>query len=364
MGPCGGAFTSAICQNRSTGKFICFDSHSRSELGLCTPDGTAVIVEVTTQEGLVMYIKELAQSLFGKIVCNSVPFEISPMSIEHWSKDSKVVHSDIENTPNTTQCETGNVTIADDCSRDKCTKRNDSMTNDVSNTSVENDVALCPTGCTIQQFTNWKLKRPWFQAINLNDKLIGIVCTICKDVGHINKCSTGNEKLKVQSEWKTGITAKSSKKLHDKMCEHEKSIAHAMCGKVLKESSEKQIEQSIEKAGDIWRKQNQLKLEQTNRVFRTVYLVAWKHLSFKVYPHLFELQVQNGSVMGRMLMSDHSCSNIVNFIAEQMRKRLTSYILKQDGPFALMMDESTTMSNETVLILYIRALDNACIYYQ
>jgi len=75
--------------------------------------------------------------------------------------------------------------------------------------------------------------------------------------------------------------------------------------------------------------------------------------------HLFELQQQNGIVMGKMFMlfSHQSCSNIVCFIASEMRQRLLSFILKSKNPFSLLFDES--MENETVLILYVRALDPA-----
>jgi len=42
-----------------------------------------------------------------------------------------------------------------------------------------------------------------------------------------------------------------------------------------------------------------------------------------------------------------------------MGQRLLSFILNSKNPFSLLFDESTTMANETVLILYVRALDPA-----
>jgi len=51
--------------------------------------------------------------------------------------------------------------------------------------------------------------------------------------------------------------------------------------------------------------------------------------------------------------------NIVCFIASEMRQRLLSFILNSKNPFYLLFDESTTMANETVLILNVRVLDPA-----
>jgi len=52
---------------------------------------------------------------------------------------------------------------------------------------------------------------------------------------------------------------------------------------------------------------------------------------------LFELQQQNGIAMGKTLFSHQSCSNIVCFIASEMRRRLT-FIISSEAPFSLMFD--------------------------
>ena len=81
----------------------------------------------------------------------------------------------------------------------------------------------------------------------------------------------------------TGITARNRKKLHDKMSDHQKSQAHKNCAKELDIRSAKLIEESNKKAGNIWRERNSARIQNTARVFRTVYVVAWKHLSFRVH---------------------------------------------------------------------------------
>jgi len=61
--------------------------------------------------------------------------------------------------------------------------------------------------------------------------------------------------------------------------------------------------------------------------------------------------------VGSMLFSHQACGNIIKYIASAMSKKLLQYLIKNDAPFSLMMDEATTMSNKTALIIYGRMLD-------
>jgi hypothetical protein len=78
-------------------------------------------------------------------------------------------------------------------------------------------------------------------------------CKVCSDAKMLNKCLSSTERLQVTKEWVTGITATSSKKLHDKMTEHEKTKTHILCSQLLEMKSEERIEKSIGKSSDIWR---------------------------------------------------------------------------------------------------------------
>ena len=86
-------------------------------------------------------------------------------------------------------------------------------------------------------------------------------------------------------------------------------------------------------------------------------MIAWKQLSFRTHPYLFDMQKQNGVQLGRILHSHKVCSRITQFIATEMRQRLIDYVISTGSLFSLMMDESTTMANETALIIYLRAPD-------
>jgi len=71
---------------------------------------------------------------------------------------------------------------------------------------------------------------------------------------------------------------------------------------------------------------------------------------------MFTLQQQNGMELEKMLFSHQSCSNIVQFIAAEMRQRLLDFMLQSGCLFSLLMDESTTVANETALIVYLYVL--------
>ena len=141
------------------------------------------------------------------------------------------------------------------------------------------------------------------------------------------------------------------------MSDHEKSKAHVSCSEELRIRSARVIEEACKKANTVWNEQHSTRIQNTARMFRTVYLIAWKHLSFRVSSHLVNLQQQNGVDMGSMLFSHQSCSNILRFVASKMSSRLTQFIINSDAPFSILMGESTTISNKTALIIYIRIVD-------
>ena len=55
-----------------------------------------------------------------------------------------------------------------------------------------------------------------------------------------------------------------------------------------------------------------------------------------------------------MLVYDHACSDITTHIAESIRTALVQHINTSEYPFSVMVDESTTLSGKTALIIYVR----------
>jgi len=68
-----------------------------------------------------------------------------------------------------------------------------------------------------------------------------------------------------------------------------------------------------------------------------------------------DLQELNGVDMGCILHSTNACINIVNHISIEMRKKMAKEIVRCKSKISLMIDESTTLSQKSTLIVYIRS---------
>ena len=92
----------------------------------------------------------------------------------------------------------------------------------------------------------------------------------------------------------------------------------------------------------------------TAKIFRTAYKVAKENQSFHNFESEIALQELNGIEMGRILHSTNACINVVNHISCEMRKKLAKEIVRSDNKISLIIDESTTLSQKSTLIVYIR----------
>jgi hypothetical protein len=212
-----------------------------------------------------------------------------------------------------------------------------------------------PTVCKVDQFSRWRQKWPWLQGKKIDEHDdIGVYCTMCSEVGSLGRTLFVKERCAIEKKWISGMTANNSKKLHDKISEHAKSTAHKLCEEHLTLKEKDLLKQSVRKAWDVWKAQNEQKFETTKRIFNTSYTIAKKSFSFCSQEALVQLQIRNGIDMGEMLFSDHSCQNIVCHIAQCMQKKLVQYILDTETYFSILIDESTTTANRTALIVYLR----------
>ncbi|XP_066475289.1 E3 SUMO-protein ligase KIAA1586-like [Tiliqua scincoides] len=92
----------------------------------------------------------------------------------------------------------------------------------------------------------------------------------------------------------------------------------------------------------------------TAKIFRTAYKVAKENQSFHHFETEIDLQELNGVEMGRILHSTNACINIVNHISEEMRKTVVKKIVQSNNKISLIIDESTTISKITTLIVYVQ----------
>uniref|UniRef100_A0A8C6U3T2 HAT C-terminal dimerisation domain-containing protein n=1 Tax=Neogobius melanostomus TaxID=47308 RepID=A0A8C6U3T2_9GOBI len=249
--------------------------------------------------------------------------------------------------------------------------RSDLDTQDASHNSVEKNNPVSPTGndtdedafqlqasslpdalvggCIDQgRFDRWRIERKW---LTLNADR-AVQCKCCSDIGELGPHT--KERLHIDPAFVKGVKTKSAKKLHDKISKHAKCQSHVKCVEIIQKRGEMAIEKGVDNNMALWRKCNEKKLKTTEFCMRTAYMICKNDLSFKIQPQLVELQKLNGVDLGQMLHSDKACRNMLIFIADKMTGKLSDFIKKSTHKFSILIDESTTASNKTCLIIYIR----------
>ena len=106
----------AVYQHNATGQFLFFDSHSRNEIGLMTPEGTSIVLIFETLQTLLDYLFQMISSIGAKY------FGIQPI----------VTHSNMEESDTTQQPKVTNGTL-------------NFSSNIQSESSVNQDIPSCST---------------------------------------------------------------------------------------------------------------------------------------------------------------------------------------------------------------------------
>lgn len=101
-------------------------------------------------------------------------------------------------------------------------------------------------------------------------------------------------------------------------------------------------------------KQKEAYIEKTEKLFYTAYYTVKNDRPFTDYESLIELQMKNGVDLGITLHSRASCTEVIMHIATEFRKKLTSNLINENKKFSVLIDESTTLGKESVLIIYIQ----------
>lgn len=95
--------------------------------------------------------------------------------------------------------------------------------------------------------------------------------------------------------------------------------------------------------------------EQTTiKVFRIAYYIAMQIRPFSNDDDLIKLQEINGVHLGKIFNSRYSATNIINHISNIMRKQLISKIITLKSKLSIFIDESTSLSNKTTLVVYLK----------
>ncbi|XP_068115059.1 E3 SUMO-protein ligase KIAA1586 homolog [Hyperolius riggenbachi] len=196
-----------------------------------------------------------------------------------------------------------------------------------------------------------KIKYPW---LFVEKGLLG--CTVCREVKHLG-VSIANG-LSISKEWSTGIISAHglNKKdmltsLRKKIHRHKVSESHRKAIDIQAVSKKQILQSNIEE-------QQKHKFATTSKVFRIAYYCAKKNRPYTDFRDLVSLQAANGTDVGRILHSEYTGAQIIDCIASEMRKRLCQKIVEQAPKLSLFIDESTTVSSQSVLIVYIRTTIN------
>lgn len=177
-------------------------------------------------------------------------------------------------------------------------------------------------------------------------------CNVCRKVGMLSvHKKTG---MKISREWANSeikcygdSKEKKQTSLRKKMYEHKESVGHRAAVNILKEGEAKVMENVI-------LKQRSNEKLATEKVFRTAYKVIKENQSFNNFETEIDLQELNGIDLGRILHSDKACANIALHISKEMKKTFVNEIIKNDTKIGLIVDESTSLSNKSSLIVYVR----------
>ena len=117
------------------------------------------------------------------------------------------------------------------------------------------------------------------------------------------------------------------------------------------------MSKKLERVGD---QINSRAFSTTGKCFVTAYKMAKAARPFLDYEEDISMQMINGVDLGRILHSDSSAREITRHISSQMKKEVLQSIIGSDKQLAVLLDESTTLSTKSALIIYLRAALDEC----
>lgn len=153
--------------------------------------------------------------------------------------------------------------------------------------------------------------------------------------------------MNFSSEWVNGTVGGTCKRaLAKKIYKHRDSASHQRAIEIAQQKQKEVLPKAV-------LEMNAALVQETISSFRTAYTVAKERLAFRKMPPLMTLQELNGAVVGNVHRSDHSCAEMVNHIAKEMKQVLVKNIKEKKSRISLTVDESTIFGL-AYLIIFIR----------
>ncbi|KAL1481340.1 hypothetical protein MTO96_034542 [Rhipicephalus appendiculatus] len=174
-------------------------------------------------------------------------------------------------------------------------------------------------------------------------------CRPCSKVKHLG--SQG----RIATEWsEEGITAfgatkhQRQKALRKKIYQHRHTDSHIKALELEKTAKKRKLEEAF-------MEQHSEHQEVTKKVFRIAYKQAKSCRPFSDFGDEIDVEIANGATLGRILHTNVSCASIIDHIGQEMRKKMCRAIIEGEGKFSVLIDESTTISKHSTLIVYLRS---------
>ena len=210
------------------------------------------------------------------------------------------------------------------------------------------DTEVIPSCWTKAQYDFFSQKYSWIYCKNG-----AIGCKTCKSVNSLG--SWRAKSLHVSKEWiegtvsTTGNKDVSQKALRKKIIKHCNSQSHEKASEILLGKNDKQIEKAILKS-------TAKAKETTKRCIRTAYFIAFHDRPYTDYPEIIQLQEINGLDLGYILHGKTTCTEMIKCVAAEMRKRICDAIIEKERKIGVIIDESTSLSKKSCLVIYLRAV--------
>ena len=99
---------------------------------------------------------------------------------------------------------------------------------------------------------------------------------------------------------------------------------------------------------------NESEMDLTSKIFRTAFFVAKKCRPFSDHLKLLQLQELNCAEISHGLHSPFSTTNICDHIVVEMKQKICTEIPEGNGKISVLIDESTTLSKKSTLIVYLK----------
>jgi hypothetical protein len=183
-------------------------------------------------------------------------------------------------------------------------------------------------------------------------------CSFCADVKELTAYTGNGVRNQLSPEWiNNAVTpygdtkAKMAKSLRKKIHDHKSSTSHKEADKILTTQKDEILLSAIAK-------KNKETSSTTAKVFRTVYHIAKHNRPYTDHPHLLDLQIANGLDVGCVLQSNVVCADIVDCIAATMKEMLVNEVIQSSAPFSILIDESTSLGKQALMVIYIRSSIN------